>query len=396
MPQSKSAQTLQRRGNMQQILDYMWVLPPCTASELMETADLTRATVLSLCKDLIELGWVNAADDTRKVGEYSAGRPAKRYRFNYRKTLVVGVDAGEHHISATVADLLGHELGGVYRSFPSSWKNGEARRQSIIDTVHQALSAAEVETHEVSVAVIGIPAPVAIDGTSPSGHNDYWGLMNPDLNALWADEGWEVAVENDANLAAIADLQADPQLKERSFATLLAGARFGSGIILNGELLRQRHGGAGELRVLEIVDGVESTVGLLARARHLAKDAIEHHAEKPTSLAKWKSQQVTALDFFAEVERHDAVALEKFDQLVDIVARVCAVLVGPLDLDNVLLSGVAGSLFKGRTEAIQERIQEYLYAPWVQVTVSPVGQDAVRLGAVQAAIKRVRETALES
>lgn len=384
-----------RKINAQNILDFLWGAPPATAGELMEYTGLTRATVLSLCKELENLGWLKSAEDTRRAGEYAMGRPAKRYVFNPDKAYIVGVDAGEHHISATVANLSGYELGSSRRSY-ESWESQAQRREQILKVIEQAIYLAEIEEDRIHSVVIGVPAPVNEEGASPSdSFGRFWLMMNPDLRKLEENKSWKICVDNDANLAALADLRSDPILKNASFATLLAGERIGAGIVLNGQLLRQKRGMAGEMAILNIVNGVETTDGVTARAREAGKKAIKNAWSVPTTLSKWKIGLLQAEDVFAEAERGDAVSQEIINQLADILARTCAVLAGPLDLDRVNLSGGAATAFRGKTRLVFDKVQKYINAPWLEISTSNIGEEAVRLGAVYAAIDRVRESALD-
>lgn len=385
-----------RSLNAQSVLNTLWGAPATTVSELMDKTGLTRATVLSLCKDLENLDWIRSAQDSRQAGEYAMGRPAKRYEFNPSRALVVGVDAGEHRISATVSDLAGSEISTIHRNYNATWKNANERREYILKTILQTLDTADLSPNDIHTVVVGVPAPVNSEGKSPKdGTSTFWSVMNPDLTSLREDFSWNITADNDANLAALADLSTDPKLAGTSFATVLAGERFGAGIVLNGTLLRQRHGMAGELRILDIVSGVKGTDGIAARARTAGQKAIRKSEAEPTSLAHWPPEKLTAENVFAEAERGDAVASAIVAELTDSLARVCAVLAGPLDLDRINIAGGAAPAFRGKTAEIHRQLQRYLNTPWVEIRTSTIGEEAVRLGALQSAIERVRLNALE-
>ncbi|MBE8527936.1 ROK family transcriptional regulator, partial [Amycolatopsis sp. H6(2020)] len=288
-PAGGSSAALLRRLNTRTVLDAMWAGRPATASDLMRRTGLTRATVLAVCRELTEQGWLRPARDTRAAGAaYTKGRPALRYAFAAEKALVVGVDAGQHRIAARVTDLAGRDLGLAERAQdltvpqpgepprPAERIAAEAarRREEVRAVVDTALGIAGVEPERVGCVVLGIPAPVDAAGHSPEGANQYWELMNPGLADLFAERGWVCRVENDANLAALSELTLDPARAEQSFALLLAGERYGSGLVLGGELLRQRRGGAGELAVLGLVSGVEGTGAVGQTVREAAAAAI--------------------------------------------------------------------------------------------------------------------------
>lgn len=435
-PAGGSSAALLRRLNARTVLDAMWAGRPATASDLMRRTGLTRATVLAVCRELTEQGWLRPAQDTRSAGTaYTKGRPALRYAFAAEKTLVVGVDAGQHRIAARITDLAGRDLGGAERAQdltvpqpgepprPAERIASEAarRREEVRAVVDTALSIAGAEPQRVGCVVLGIPAPVDAAGRSPEGGNQYWELMNPGLVDLFTERGWVCRVENDANLAALSELALDPARTEQSFALLLAGERYGAGLVLGGELLRQRRGGAGELGVLGLVSGVEGTGAVGQTVREAAVAAIvaaqaadpaqagwegtgpeEAGPEGPdgrqrrrTGLTRWVPEQVRAENVFRLAEEGDAVAVGIVEDALDRLARVCAVLAGPLDLDAVVIGGGIAPAIRPRLEWLHERVQRYLHAPWLRLSTSAAGADAVRIGACWAGIEAVRAAALE-
>lgn len=396
---SVGSSQLIRRLNAQRVLQQMWHSEPTTASELMEVTGLTRATVLALCRELADHGWLQVLENARQAGTYTKGRPALRYAFRQNACYVVGVDAGQHRISASVADLRGCEIGYAQRALQPRLHDpdqhtGAERQQEIRAIVDAALEQAAVAAADVGSMVIGVPAPVDVEGRSPEGLNRFWGRMNPGLVSMGAEYGWDCAVENDANLAALAELNSGPTAEDSSFAVLLSGERLGSGIVVSGALWRQPRGSAGELGMLELVNGVESTMGLGWWARHLAQDAIRAGAAEG-SLSGLRADEVQAEQVFAAASRGEAVALEIIDELADRLARICVVLTGLLDLDRIVVSGAVAPALAGVVASAKEKLSAYMYAPWLDIATSSLGEEAVRIGAVASAVERVQERALD-
>lgn len=390
---------LMRRLNAQRVLDHVWSGQPVTASELMRETGLTRATVLALCRELAEQGWLRVLEDSRRAGTYTKGRPALRYAFRRDACHVIGVDAGQHRISASVADLSGREVGHGERSvepgrFDPEQQTGQERRREILTAIDSALDDAGLTPDDVGAVVLGVPAPVDAEGRSPVGLNSFWERTNPDLVSLGADRGWDCVVENDANLAALAELHTGTVDERSSFAALLAGERFGAGLVLGGNLLRQPRGGAGEMGMLELVDGVESPEALGYWARRHAREALASGRAGASALAAVGEDAVQAEHVFTAARDGDAVALQIVDRLADRLARICVVLVGLLDLDRIVLSGAVAPSLSQVVALARTKFSEYLYAPWFDITVSPLGADAVRVGAVRCAMEQVHARAL--
>ena len=248
----------------------------------MTATGLTRSTVIGVCDELVRQGWLAELGDARAVGDYTKGRPARRYALRDRAGVVVGVDAGYEHITATVADLRGRPLGRAEVAIPAArpdrverLADAETRRALALGAVRDALAASGEPASAVLAITVGVPAPVDRDGASPA--DDCSGASpipaTPSCSPTAADL---VTVENDANLAAIAE-QAAPDGGGRdvdSYIALLVGEGIGAGLMIDGRLVRGRRGGAGEMRFLDQVEGVGSADGVALLARRWAVEAI--------------------------------------------------------------------------------------------------------------------------
>jgi len=395
-PVASSARLL-RHTNAAAVLRLVWDRPTFTASDVMADTGLTRSTVLALCDELVARGWVGELDDARAAGEYRMGRPARRYAFAPRAGRVVGVDAGQHHVTASVADLRGDVLARAVEELRAD-ASPATRVRTIRRAIERALAddaAAPTDTGPagpVLAVVLGVPAPTDAHGTSPPGNQRrFWARMNPELAEQLADVGQTVAVENDANLAAVAEWTIGAGAGLSSFATLLSGERFGAGLIVDGTLLRGHGGGAGEMRLLDLVEGVGSADGLGHVARELvrrAADAGELPAGSP--LRGQDPAALDAADVFAAAQAGDAVATSIVEQLADRLARVCAVIASLLDVERIVVGGALSPALGPVVEAATERLPSYIHPPVPTVVASELGSDGVHVGAVRRALALVR------
>lgn len=360
-----SVQTI-RRSNAGAVLRAAWDAEAVTAADLMEATGLTRATVLSLCNELTRLGWLRELDDSRRAGQYSKGRPARRHTLDTRAGYIVGIDADRGHISTCVADLRGRVQGEIDRPLAGSGSSAQGRVRVVQEALQDACAAAGISPEEALVVTVGVPAPTDARGSSPPSKDLFWETMNPGYVSALAHEGRRVIVENDANLSAIAERDLGAGTGTSSFATLLAGDRFGAGLVVDGMLLRGSHGRAGELRLLDLVEGVGSTDGLDAIAR------------------RWADQTAGVR---ADDEGEVAPAL--VEALADRLARVCVILAGLLDVERIVLAGSVVT----RPEVIErtsDALRNYAYTPTPELVPSRLGAAGVRLGAVRRAMEAIR------
>lgn len=375
---------LLRRINVESVLDFAFGRGVFDASEVIATTGLTRSTALGVCAELTTRGWLVEVEDARAAGTYRKGRPARRYRLRVDGALLAAVDAGEHRVVAVVTDLSGEVRGRAERRFGAQTA---ARRLAVIRRTLDA-AIAEAGGRAPIVTVVGIPAPVDAAGSSPDG-DGFWRLMNPQLVTRLTGYG-RIVVENDANLAVLAERSHLDSAIE-SFAVLLSGERFGAGIMVDGHLLRGRHGGAGELRLLQLVEQVGSADGLGHLAREWGrKAAAEGRVQPGTPLAVIPADELTAEDVLLAAAQGDIAAARIVERLGGRLARIAEILVSLLDVECVVVAGAIAAAAEPIIASARLSLAENFYPPLPVVAASALGGDVVVLGATQRALNEVR------
>ena len=340
-----------RRVNARRVLEFAWRTGAFTASDAMTTTGLTRSTVIVVCDELVRQGWLSELGDARAVGDYTKGRPARRYALRDLAGVVVGVDAGYEHIAATVADLRGRPVGRAEVAIAAArpdrverLADAETRRALALGAVRDALAASGAPALAVLAITVGVPAPVDRDGASPA-DDVFWRLTNPGYAELFAGAAGLVAVENDANLAAVAE-QAAPEGGGRdidSYIALFVGEGIGAGLMIDGRLVRGRRGGAGEMRFLDRVEGVGSPDGIALLARQWAVDAIAAGLPDGSVLGRLDPTTLDEVAVAAAADAGDPAAVEIVDRLAARLARICLVLGDLLDVDRIIVGGGAAT-----------------------------------------------------
>lgn len=394
---SASSPQLLRHMNSGALMRFALDSPEFTAAEAMEPTALTRSTVLGVCDDLVAAGWLEEIADSRAAGLTSKGRPARRYRLREDAGVVAGIDAGEHRFTAAVADLRGRFLAertAVPPPIPEEADRRAAaatgRRELAATLLRDTVRAAGRDPADVLLAVVGVPAPVDSGGWSPNGDGDYWITMNPGFDGLLP--GVAVVVENDANLAAVAETTHGPHARSLNLATVLSGERLGAGVIVDGRLLRGARGGAGEMRFLSIVEDVGSPAGIGALARSWAQAAVRDGAE--TALRTLAVADITAEDVFRAATDGDPLAEDIISRLGARVARVAVVLASLLDIDRVVIAGAIAEAAEPVLARARLVLANDFPPPAPELVASALGGGVVVLGAVESALSRIREEPL--
>ncbi|MBB2901605.1 putative NBD/HSP70 family sugar kinase [Kineococcus radiotolerans] len=352
--------------------------PEVTASDLMRATGLSRATVHDVCDELIERGWLEERRTARPAP--AKGRPARRYALRAGAGAVVGVDAGAHRLAARVTDLRGRVLGeaSAVVEHDVALDPPQRRVEAVEEVVLAALERAG-DPRLLALAV-GVPAPVDADGRTVFTRNPYWAFMNPDLAAaLTRRRGWPAVVDNDANLAALAESGQGQGVGVADQVTLLAGERFGAGVVAGGRLLRGARGGAGEMRHLDIVAGVGSADGLGKVLRDLAGTGRGPGSTAPEVVAAAAAGGLVA------------TALVEIAGLR--LTRVVVTLASLLDPERVVVAGGIADAAP-LVDVVNRELPAFLDPPRPLVVASTLGRDVVALGAVRRALDEVRRDAL--
>jgi predicted NBD/HSP70 family sugar kinase len=252
---------LLRRMNAQRVLDTMRTFPePLRVTELMARTGLSRPTVDAVADDLVRLGWL----EERTAEAAARGRPARQLSFRATAGYVAALDIGEVKVRAAVADLNGDVLAERVTEF-----GGAERLPVIRRTARAALKAAGVTREQLLLSCVGCTGPM-----DPVTGRVLFSTVFPEgfdlAGALAGTLGRPIVVDNDCNLAAVAERWCGAAAGLDDIVCVLAGERIGAGIMVGGQLMRGHGGAAGELAFLGGTGQEEGAHGIAQFARKLS------------------------------------------------------------------------------------------------------------------------------
>ncbi|MFB7891415.1 ROK family protein [Microbacterium sp. NPDC056044] len=206
-------------------------------SELAAALGLAPSTVSLRVQSLIDAGLVTERGD----GTSRGGRRPRLLGIDEGSGVVLTVDLGGGH-----ARIGAHTLSGELRetrTIPVALADGPEATLDAVCEVFDELAA------DTAIRAIGIslPGPVDIDRgtvTQPSRMPGWPGFRVPEY--VRRRYGVPVAVDNDANLAALGEHRAQFGANGHSI-TVKAGTAIGSGIIVDGHVHRGATGAAGDI-----------------------------------------------------------------------------------------------------------------------------------------------------
>jgi predicted NBD/HSP70 family sugar kinase len=318
------------------------------ASGLMDATGLSRPTVLAVCDELLTLGWVTEIETASGAGLRS-GRPSRRFALNATAGYVLGIDLGATKLQLCLSDL----AGSIVAERAEKWRDEHvAAPERLLVTrraVSEVLADSGVEASAVMAAGMAVPAPVRPDGHAVALESYLPGIAALDLRlALRPDFDWPLIVENDANLAVVAERWRGVAQDVDDIVVLLSGERLGAGIFLDGQLIRGG-GAAGEMRFLELVEGVGNTDAIGGMCRELgaiaaAEILVGERPGSPTDseLLRLCGGLPTAMEaemVISAARKNDPAARDVLEVVTERTARVIAVVATLLDPQMIVLSG---------------------------------------------------------
>lgn len=358
--------SLLRRMNLLATLRSARAAPKTIAAYAAATG-LSRTAADAVVLELVERGWLV---ENGQEGHPGSGRPARYYGLRAESGLLLGIDVGPHNIVVTVADLLGEPLATAHRAV---WQGAPAGSQldALVDVVRQALKTAGRELADVWLAAVGTPG-IVNQGRIEQVVNNLGDGPDPDLAThLRARLGCPVLLENDCNLAAIAEHWRGVAREAGDMVFILSGNRTSAGLMLAGKLYRGHSGGAGEIGALTQVGWAEAPARL---------DAV-----------RVDGRPVSREQVFALASGGDQEAIAAVDAFSQGLAFGIAALALALDPEMVVIGG--GNVRAGETllTPLRRYVDEYTYSRIPSIEVSSLGNQSVVLGAIRFAIDAIDE-----
>ncbi|MER6405403.1 ROK family transcriptional regulator [Streptomyces viridosporus] len=364
---------------------------PLTAGRLKQLTGLSRPTVADLVERLTAAGLVAVVGE---AGEQRRGPNAKLYGIVAGRAHLAALDVRTEGVAVVVSDLVGEVLAEA--SVPIT---GEAGTGPAVERAVALVERTVKEAGADRLHTVGIGAPGLIDPASGA-LRDSTGL--PEWHRRLVDALQErlpearVSVENETNLAALAE-QRDGAAGDRdTFVLLWLGHGTGAAVILDGALRRGASGGTGEIGFLPVpgTDGLPSATDCaggfhsLVGAAAVAELAAEHGLVTASAADPAAAEAVRA----AAREAGPASAGARFlDALADRIVVGVASVVALLDPGCVVLGGEVG---QAGGEALASRVRDRLavVSPLpTEVRASALGGGAVLRGALLTARDRAQD-----
>ena len=382
--------TVLRSNNERLLLGRLRADGPTSRAELARITGLSKPTVSTALGRLEQAGLVR---EVGKVASAGRGRSPVLYEADPTAGYALGIDIGRSWLRAAVADLDGTVLGRDDER--NQTEDADGLVAAVGALARRVTAEAGIEWTKVLYTVVGSP------GVTDSDTHEVryavnlpgWGRRGA-TDLLQRELGTGLAVENDANLAALGEYWAGAGKGCELFVYLLVGTGIGSGIVSGGKLFIGAHGAAGEIGYLPwgASDGTE---GADAPRRGMLEDAAAADSVLTLARARGLDAAESAKDVFDAARSGDPKALEVVGLEAERLAHGVAAVAAVLDPARVVLGGGIGDnadLLLDPLRAALGRITPL--SP--ELVPSQLGGEAVLRGAIATAVTAAREAVFEA
>jgi predicted NBD/HSP70 family sugar kinase len=363
-----------RALNEQMLLEQIRGFDRVSRSDLAAVSGLSKPTVAVALANLEKGGLIRVAGRTSG----RRGRAPTLYQLRPEAGFVLGLDVGREYVRGAIADLTGTVRGrGHRRVHPAS---SAGRVSELVALADELVATVKIKRSAVTQTVIGSPGIYDRRRDALFMARGLPGWQRPQVLAeLRRAFGQDMVVENDINLAALAERDVGTAQGVQNFGFLSVGTGVGLGLILDGKLHRGSHGGAGEIAFMTLgsdgsvdpkdahrrgwLDSAASAAGVVRAARHAHMSGV-----------------VTARRIFATAERGDALCSRIVSHEANLIARAIASITAVVDLDLVVLGGGIGQA-DFFVELVKRELRSLVRLP-IEVRASALGEDAVVQGSL--------------
>jgi glucokinase len=310
----------------------------------------------------------------------------------------VGVDLGG---TKMLVGVVGSDMSVLHRNVATSY--GQTQ-EAVLDLLERELRAAIAA--RPAVAAIGLGVPCTIDRTRGVCVNAAnLPLADVALRDVVSERiGLPVSMDNDANVAALAEHRHGAGRGATNVVLLTIGTGIGGGLIINGELYRGSSGAGAELGHMVLVDDGPACapgcpnngcVECYVSGTALAREGLEAALAEPDSELGRLHADAGAIDGPAvtvAAANGDETALAIFDRMGRRLGAALSGLANAFDPDVIVIGGGVGAAGELLLGPAREELRRRALPPQNEVPLiaAELGPEAGMIGAATLALEELR------
>lgn len=371
------------------VLEYVRDHQRTTRTAIAGDLNLSQASVSRMVSKLLSRGVLLESGGTSGSG----GRPSVVLTLNVESACVVGIDLGGTKCHGALSGLDGAILAEQYVSVVDAGGAFAA----LVQVWNAMKDAALGRGVEIGALAVGVPAVIDADSElAVRGPNVGWDGF--DLVERVRSFGVPFLVDNDVNLAAIAEGEVGQAVGSRDYAVLSIGTGLGGAVVANGRLVRGRHHAAGEIGALvpdgrmldeDHASGIGGLESVLSGAA-IARRARELSASDPAALLELGACP-TAREVIAAGLAGQFVSKGLLDEVVRALAQAVVTFAAVVDPEIVVIDGSVGRALAPLLDDVTAIVGRHIATP-PRLAVSELGPNSTVRGALSGALHHLRTT----
>ncbi|MEZ4404172.1 MAG: ROK family transcriptional regulator [Kofleriaceae bacterium] len=374
------------------MLRLIWQERQLSRADIARRTGLSRSTVSEIVSELLPSGLLAEVG----VGASSGGRRPIVLQFQDDALGILGIDVGAGHVSAALTDLRGTVMAWEHRSHPV--RTDPAGTLALM-TELAARCLRQGRASPDRLLGIGVAVPSPVDLTRP---DELCDVILPAWRGtsiaapLRRRFGAPVLIDNDANLAALAERWWGVGQGVDDAAYIKVATGVGSGHIIGGRIHRGARGLAGEIGHLAIdprgaacVCGLRGCLTTLVGAQALVDRALALAAAYPASPLAAPGLTIGALEDAALAG--DPLALRVIGEAADHLGIAIANLLNLLNPSLVIIGGGLARLGEVLLAPLRRSVDSRTLITSVRaatIVTSSLGARAVAVGAATMMLER--------
>ncbi|MEV6176446.1 ROK family transcriptional regulator [Streptomyces sp. NPDC052015] len=220
---------------------------PLTAGQLKQLTGLSRPTVADLVERLTASGLIEVVGE---AGARRRGPNAKLYGIVAGRAQLAALDVRTEGVAVLVSDLVGRVLAEASVPIGGDTGTGPAVEQAVTLVERAVKEAGADRLHTVGIGAPGLIDPASGELRDSTGLPEWHRRLVAALQERLPDA--RVSVENETNLAALAEQREGVARDRDTFVLLWLGHGTGAAVVLDGALRRGASGGTGEIGFLPV------------------------------------------------------------------------------------------------------------------------------------------------
>ncbi|MEP1486842.1 MAG: ROK family transcriptional regulator [Algibacter sp.] len=387
-----------QRANKKVVLKLIKHNDQISRSALTKESGLTPPTITRIVDELI---YVDGLVESLGVGDSSGGRPPVIVKFKNEKNYIIGIDLGGTYIRGCMVDLNANFISEI--QVPTELDKGFT---SIVDKVVKLIHKLQ-KRKEVDAKIWGVG--IGVSGLV----NSETGIIESSPDFVWSSIDLRKELEkhldlpffydNCSRLMALGELKMGIRENQRNFVVMNIGYRVGSGIVVEGNLLKGFLGFAGEFGHISVDtdSSVQCKCGMYGclealasghRIANLGKQALaSNNSELLKELSMGNENLITAELVANAAKKGDAVSIGIYDEVTEYLCKGIGTIANLLNPETIYIGGGVSLNEDLLFNLIENKKDKYLLPANNKIKILPCshGDQATSIGAVSLVLEKI-------